>query len=63
MADTTQPMLLDMKQIAEALNVGRSTAFGLVKDGKLRSVQIGRRRLVPKAALDDFIEALSQTGA
>lgn len=60
MADTTQPILLDMKQIAEALNVGRSTAFGLVKDGTLRSVQIGRRRLVPKAALDEFVDNLSR---
>jgi excisionase family DNA binding protein len=53
-------MLLDMKQVAEEFNVGRSTAFGLIKDGQLRSVQIGRRRLVPKAALDDFIETLSR---
>jgi excisionase family DNA binding protein len=50
--------LLDLKQVAEQLNVGRSTVFDLVGDGRLRSVKIGRRRLVPEAALVEFIESL-----
>ncbi len=50
--------LLDMKDVASALHVGRSTAFGLVASGQLRSVRIGRRRLVPAEALDKFIAGL-----
>lgn len=50
--------LLDMKEVASALHVGRSTAFGLVASGQLRSVRIGRRRLVPAEALEQFITGL-----
>ena len=51
--------LLDMKEVAATLNVGRSTAFELVGTGELRSVRIGRRRLVHEDVLRDFIEALA----
>lgn len=50
--------LLDMKEVADVLNVGRSTAFALVLSGDLRSLKIGRRRLVPEAALAEFLERL-----
>ncbi len=50
--------LLDMKEVASELRVGRSTAFELVASGQLRSVRIGRRRLVPAEALDQFIAGL-----
>lgn len=50
--------LLDMREVAAILHVGRSTAFGLVASGELRSVRIGRRRLVSEDALDEFIRGL-----
>lgn len=40
------------------LGVGRSTVFALMASGELRSVKIGSRRLVPEAALREFIEHL-----
>lgn len=49
--------LLNM-EIAAALNVGRSTAFVLTASAELRSVKIGERRLVPEAALIEFLEGL-----
>ena len=54
----TRQRLLDMKEVATELHVGRSTAFGLVASGELRSVRIGRRRLGPAEALDHFIAQL-----
>jgi excisionase family DNA binding protein len=55
----TMQRLLNMRQVATALNVGRSTAFELTQSGQLRSVRIGKRRLVPVDALDEFLESLS----
>lgn len=49
-----------MKDVQERLSVGRSTAFALVASGQLRSVRIGRRRLVPVAALDEYVAELSR---
>jgi excisionase family DNA binding protein len=52
--------LLGMKDVQERLSIGRSTAFVLVASGQLRSVRIGRRRLVPVAALDEYVAELSR---
>jgi excisionase family DNA binding protein len=38
---------MSIREAAEALGVGRSTAYALMAQGKLPTVQIGRRRLVP----------------
>jgi hypothetical protein len=50
------------------LNVGRSQVFSLFQPDEsgqppLRSVKIGRRRLVPELALVDFISRLDQQAA
>ncbi|MCV7285357.1 excisionase family DNA-binding protein [Mycolicibacterium wolinskyi] len=42
----------------ERLKVGRSMVFELIASGELRSVLVGRRRLVSEAALCDFIERI-----
>ncbi|HEY9471707.1 MAG TPA: helix-turn-helix domain-containing protein [Propionibacteriaceae bacterium] len=55
---TEPPRCLSVEQAAQLLNVGRSTAYDLIRSGQLRSVKIGRRRLVPRDALDSFIDKL-----
>jgi excisionase family DNA binding protein len=50
--------LLDMEDVAYALNIGRSTAFAVVQSGELRSVKIKNRRLVTVEALEEFLQAL-----
>jgi excisionase family DNA binding protein len=50
--------LLSVKSAAAYLGVGRSTAYQLMMTGKLRSVTIGRRRLVPMSELRRFVERL-----
>ena len=45
-------------EAAEALGIGRSTAFALVSSGELPSVRVGKRRLVPTAALREYAERL-----
>lgn len=52
------PRLLSVKNAMERLNIGRSTVFAELASGRLRSVKVGRRRLVPESAIAEFIEAL-----
>ena len=49
-----------VEEVMERLCIGRSTAFGLIGSRQLRSVKVGRRRLVSEAALVEFIERLDQ---
>ena len=54
--------LNSIEQVQTRLGVGRSMVFELIGSGKLRSVSIGRRRLVPETAIAEFIEALEAGG-
>jgi excisionase family DNA binding protein len=49
------PLVLPIPLLAEVLHVSRSMAYGLVRSGRIRSLDLGRRRLVPRSALAEFI--------
>jgi excisionase family DNA binding protein len=49
--------LLSVEEAAHALGIGRSMVYALVADGRLRSLKVGRRRLVPSSALAELVEA------
>lgn len=51
------PTLLTVAETAELLRCGQTTVYQLIKDGRLASVKIGRRRLVRASAVAAFIEA------
>jgi excisionase family DNA binding protein len=42
-------------EAAEALGIGDTLAWRLVQTGELRTVKLGRRRLVPRSALNDLL--------
>jgi excisionase family DNA binding protein len=43
---------------AIALRLSRSVLYELIRSGRLRTVKAGRRRLVPVAALDEYVHSL-----
>ena len=51
---------LSVEKAAQMLGISRSMGFKLIRSGELRSVKAGTRRLVPVAAVDEFIEQNSQ---
>ncbi len=51
------PILLSAEQCAELLGLGRTFVFKLLAEGRLQSIALGRRRLIPRDALDAFIAA------
>jgi excisionase family DNA binding protein len=51
MKEPVEKLLFSIGEAAEMLNIGRSTAYELIKQGDLPSVKISRRRLIPRAAL------------
>lgn len=56
----TNARLNSIEQVMARLNVGRSTVYGLVASGELRSCKIGQRRLVTESALVEYIEGLER---
>ena len=55
-----RPRLIPVEEAARLLGIGRSTAYDLIRAGRLRSVKIGKRRLVPAGAVDETIERLTR---
>lgn len=52
-------LMLTPEEAAEALGVGRSTLYDLLRLQEIRSVKIGRSRRIPVSALRDFAERLA----
>ena len=56
---TPAPKLLyDVHEVAGMLGLGRSKLYGYLLRGELRSVKLGRRRLVPIEAVHEFVRTL-----
>lgn len=59
--ESTEPrrrLVLTVEEAADLLGVGRTTMYGLIQDGAVESVRIGRLRRVPADALTAFVAGL-----
>ena len=54
-AQPEAPKLTDVVGACYSLNLGRSKVISLIMSGELKSIKIGRKRLIPKSAIDEFI--------
>jgi len=57
------PRVLRVEEAARALGIGRSLAYDLIRSGRLRSIKIGSRRLIPVSAIDEAIAAFMEDAA
>lgn len=53
------PFVLSVQQLADVLQIGRNSAYDLVKSGQIRSIRIGRTIRIPQSALFDYLNQLS----
>ena len=51
-------LMVSVEQAASILGIGRTRAFELVMARSITSVKIGRRRLVVRRSLEEFIQRL-----
>ena len=45
------PEVLTTAQLAEALCIGKSTAYRLVRSKRIRTIRVGSKILIPKASV------------
>lgn len=55
-----EKLLYAVTEAAEATGLGRSKLYQLMADGKIESVKCGKRRLIPRDALEAFVAQLRQ---
>lgn len=51
------PKLVNPEQAAALVGVSESTMYELLRTERIRSFKVGRRRVVPVAAIDEWIAA------
>ena len=54
------PLLYRVEEAAEALRLSRTAVYELIRSGRLHSVKAGSRRLVPVAALAEYVASLER---
>lgn len=52
---------LTIPEVAQILGIGRNSAFAAASRGELPTIRLGRRILVPRAALERLLEAHNRT--
>lgn len=55
-----RPVLWRVPEVMSLLNVSRSVIYEQIRSGRLRTVKVGRTRLVPDAAIDDYVRLLER---
>ncbi|MFB6947627.1 helix-turn-helix domain-containing protein [Streptomyces sp. NPDC056930] len=53
-------LLYRPEEAAELLSIGRSTLYEEIRLGRLQTVRIGRRRLIPTEYIDGYIDLLKR---
>ena len=54
--------LLSIKTVAAALSLSRTKVYNEIGAGRLRSLRVGGRRLIPEDAVAEYIASLSEAG-
>lgn len=49
------PMVLRVEDLMPILDIGRNTAYELVRSGQIRSIKIGRKIRIPRDAVADYL--------
>jgi excisionase family DNA binding protein len=51
----TQPLAVSFARAAELKSVSKNSLRRFAKSGRLRTIRLGRRRIIPFAALNDLL--------
>ncbi|WP_455582387.1 helix-turn-helix domain-containing protein [Dysosmobacter sp.] len=49
------PLTLTIEEAGQVLQVGRNTAYDLVRSGQLRSIKVGKQIRIPKQAMLEYL--------
>ena len=52
------PLTLRVEDLMPILDIGRNTAYELIRCGKIRSIRIGKQLRIPKQALIDYLSSV-----
>ncbi len=51
--------VVDIDDLQKMLKIGRSSAYEIVKNGRIKTVKIGKRYIIPKQSVIEFLNTAS----
>lgn len=58
-----KPLAISVRQFREALSIGNTLAFQLIREGRVEKIKAGRRTLVTMSSVEAFLASGSAEGA
>ena len=49
------PDVITVEDLQNMLHIGRNTAYGILKDGAIKTIKIGKKYIIPKQSVIEFI--------
>jgi excisionase family DNA binding protein len=59
---STYPDVVTVKELQEMLRVSKNTAYELVNDGSIVSIRIGKKFIIPKQAVINYLTSQTNCG-
>ena len=53
------PDVVSIEELQDMLHIGRNAAYDIVKEGKIKTIRIGKRYINPKTSVINFLETAS----
>lgn len=49
------PLVLQVKDLQKILSISHNTAYALIRSGEIRSIRVGRKYIIPKDAVVQYL--------
>ena len=49
------PDVVTVEDLQNMLHIGRNTAYGILKDGAIKTIKVGKKYIIPKQSVIEFI--------
>ncbi len=52
--------ILSIEDVMEILHIGKNSVYSLLKNNEIRNIRVGKRYIVPKQSVINFITAITE---
>lgn len=56
-----EKLVYNIPEVAELLGISKSYAYQLVKERRIPVLDLGRRKVIPKVSLDEWLKSVGNT--
>ena len=60
-AEKMEKLVYNIPEVAELLGISKSYAYQLVKERRIPVLDLGRRKVIPKVSLDEWLKSVAGT--